>query len=307
MTWGSVKKLPAKVFFKSELLLKASQLLSTLMIIRNIIWAPNQHIIMISEGWCDFPNTFHEIVHIHQKNVTMFLFFRVCRLQRNSAYMAQMAFYEEVWKNNPASVSGAGGSGGTVCSSHWSMHVHQTSYSVLLKLIYFFLVFESASLALCYTSSRVLLTPHIVWLFQAYETEFVCSHAKNMCQKCKVLRDISDTDSAFRMIKWCNKVVMPAEIQGLNKHCWYQFNTRCLLHMPQIVALTTIAVNFNRFLSNCMFELWIVLFFVCVFEHLDDFYFPVHSSAFWKGLHYSLGWMILHPCTLSHVLGYTVI
>lgn len=43
----------------------------------------------------------------------------------------------------------------------------------------------------------------------------------------------------------------------------HQFNTRCLLHVPQIVALTTIAVNFNRFLSNCMFELWIVLFFVC--------------------------------------------
>lgn len=141
-----------------------------------------------------FPSSFHEIVHIPQKNVTMFLFCRVCLLQRNSAYMAQMAFYEEVWKNNPASVSGAGGSGGTVCSSHWSMHVHQTSYSVLLKLIYFFLVFESVWLCVhlksCFTNTTNCLALSSTW-----------NCAKNMCQKCKVLRDISDTDSAFRMIK----------------------------------------------------------------------------------------------------------
>lgn len=43
-------------------------------------------------------------------------------------------------------------------------------------------------------------------------------------------------------------------------------------------------------------------FFVCVFEYVDDWYFPVHSSAFWKGLHYSLGWMILSRCTLSRVM-----
>lgn len=43
-------------------------------------------------------------------------------------------------------------------------------------------------------------------------------------------------------------------------------------------------------------------FFVCVFEYVDDWYFPVHSSAFWKGLHYSLGWMILSRWTLSHVM-----
>lgn len=70
-------------------------------------------------------DSFHGIVHIPHKTATMYLFCRFCLLQRNSAYMAQMAFYEEVWKNNPGSVGGAAGSGGTVCSYHWSMHVHQ--------------------------------------------------------------------------------------------------------------------------------------------------------------------------------------
>lgn len=42
--------------------------------------------------------------------------------------------------------------------------------------------------------------------------------------------------------------------------------------------------------------------FFFVFEYVDDWYFPVHSSAFWKGLHYSLGWMILSRCTLSRVM-----
>ncbi len=78
-----------------------------------------------------------------------------------------------------------------------------TSYTVLLRLIYLFNFFAQFGFCVQYTSSHVLPLPQIVWHFQAHEN-CVCSHAKNICWICKVLRDISDTDSAFRILKSLN-------------------------------------------------------------------------------------------------------
>lgn len=50
-------------------------------------------------------------------------------------------------------------------------------------------------------------------------------------------------------------------------------------------------------LLNCGLCTFSIVFF---FLGYVDWYFPVHSSAFfWNSLHYSLSWMILYRCTLS--------